>query len=261
MKLKLIAAAVALVASAPSFAFISGPADGVANAGVAAELFLTVWQQSGTSTGSVNRSFTFDTGVSMFDMQANQGTNLFVNQTVSGSAEWTAFLAAGTGTLQYSVVAGDYTDGTPTLMSTFAGTTIATKNNGQQNAALDLVQQYVGANNATGTHTTLANGASFNISGDEYYMTNASNTWNGTTGNNSVAVGTSAIFGQMVKNGAAPLNNTINSIFAGKMLFAQQGTDYVLQYQVAAVPEPTGYALALAGFGIVGFVARRRKSA
>ena len=261
MKLKLIAAAVALVASGSSFATISGPYDGIANTGVAAELFLTVWQQSGTGTGSVNRSFTWDTGVSMFDMQANTGVNLFVNQTVSGSNEWVAFLAAGTGALQYSVVAGDLTDGTPTILSTFAGSSIATKTNLSQDNALNLISQYTGANNPTGTHATQANGASFNISGDEFYMTNGSNTWQGSTGNNSVAVGSSTIFGQMVKNGSNPGFNTINTIYSGKMFFGQQGSDYVLQYQVQAVPEPTGIALALAGFGIVGFVARRRKSA
>ncbi len=252
MKLKIIAAAVALVASAPSFAFISGSADGNP------ELFLSVWQQAGTGTGSVNRSFTFDTGITMADFQANAGTNLFVNQIVSNSQEWTDFLAAGTGALQFSVATGDYT-GDAILLQTFAGATAAVATHQHLFDALDSLQGYTGANNATGTHTTLANGSSFNTSGDAYYMGAGSGnaTWNSSTAYNSVAVGTSAIFAQMVDG---PVN-TVNTVFAGKMYFGQQGSDYVLQYQVAAVPEPTGYALALAGFGIVGFVARRRKSA
>jgi len=254
MKLKLIAAAVALVASGSSFAFISGPQDG------GAEMFLTVWQQSGTGTGSANRSFTFDLGVTLVDMVANQNTNLFINTVTSGSAEWTSFLAGGTGgTLQYSVVAGDMTDAVnPILVSTFAANTIAPKSGLDVYNAMDQIQQYTGSNNATGTHGSVANGVSFNTSGFEYYMTAASNTWNGSTGNNSNAIGTAMIFGEMV---APDLAHAVTKVYAGKMLFAQQGSDYVLQYQVQAVPEPTGIALALAGFGIVGFVARRRKSA
>lgn len=252
MKLKFIAAAVALVASGSSFADIHGPADG------GAELFLSVWQQAGTGTGSVNRSFTFDLGVSLVAMQANQGANLYINQIVSGSSEWTAFLAAGTGALQFSVAAGDITDA-PIILQTFAGSTAATATHQHLFDALDSMSGYTGANNATGTHTSQANGASFNIAGDAYYMGAAQGnaTWNASTAYNSVAVGTSAIFAQM-EDGSV---NTVNTVYAGKMFFGQQGSNYVLQYQVQAVPEPTGIALALAGFGAVGFVARRRKSA
>ncbi|MEO6562755.1 MAG: FxDxF family PEP-CTERM protein, partial [Nitrosospira sp.] len=32
-------------------------------------------------------------------------------------------------------------------------------------------------------------------------------------------------------------------------------------YQVSPVPEPEAYAMLLAGLGLVGFIARRRKSA
>ena len=263
MKLKLIAAAVALVASAPSFAFLHGPDDG------GAEMFLSVWQQAGTGTGTTSRSFTLDLGVTLIDMVAHQNTNLFINTVTSGSAEWTSFLAAGTGTLQYSVVAADQTDAAdPILLSTFAASTIASKTRQDMFDAQAQIAQYVGANNATGTHTTLANGASFNTSGFEYYMTAASNTWNGTTGNNSAAIGTSMIFGQMQGTSA---QNAVSQIYGGldangkfvasSMKLFQQGNVYVLQYSVQAVPEPTGIALALAGFGIVGFVARRRKSA
>ena len=147
----------------------------------------------------------------------------------------------------------------PILLSTFAANTIAVKTRQDMFAAQDQIQQYTGANNATGTHIVPnSNGVSFNTSGFEYYMTAASNTWNGTTGNNSAAIGQSMIFGQMVGTNAP---NAVSQVYAGKMFFGQQGNDYVLQYQVQAVPEPTGIALSLAGFGFIGFVARRRKSA
>lgn len=255
MKLKMIAAAVALVASGSSFANIVGPADGGGTAG--AELFLSVWQQAGTP-GATNRSFTLDLGVTLDNMISNQNTNLFINRSITGSADWTSFLAAGTGTLQYSVVGADATD-SPILLQTFAANTIAPKARQQVFDAMDQIQQYTSANNSTsnGTHNVPGNGQSFNTSGYEYYMTAASNTWNTATGNNSVNIGTSMIFGQVIATSA---QNGVSQIYGGKMLLAQQGSDYVLTYSVQAVPEPTGIALALAGFGIVGFVARRRRS-
>ena len=49
------------------------------------------------------------------------------------------------------------------------------------------------------------------------------------------------------------------SVFDGTFFFGQTAPNvYALQYQVAAVPEPTGYALALAGLGLIGFVGSRR---
>lgn len=271
MKLKLIAAAVALVASGSSFAAISGPDDGVAGfAAVATEMFLTVWQASGTGTGSVNRSFTYDTGVSVADMQMNKGVNLFIDQTISGSPEWASFLAAGTSmAFQYNLAGGDRIDVTRNvLLQTYAGpndatlaTSIAPKTNLGLANALDAMQQYVGANNATGTHGTVANGSSFNTSGDEYFMTNNSNNWRNTTGLNSVAIGSKAMFGQMLQSDDFPGNSVKNTIYAGQMLLSKQGSDYRLQYLAVAVPEASGYAMALAGIGFVGFVARRRKSA
>ena len=261
MKLKFIAAAVALVASGSSFAFITGPNDGVAAFGEATEMFLTVWQASGTGVGTVNRSFAFDTGVSVANMQLNKSTNLYINQLISGSPEWTSFLAAGTSTVfQYNVSGGDKIDvARNVLLQTYSTPTIPFRNNGVLNDALDSMQFYVGAVNATGTHGLVANGVSFNTSGDEYFMSNNSNNWHGNTASNSVAVGTAAMFGEMVQSDNFPGNNTLNTIYSGKMLVSQQGNDFRLQY-MAAVPEASGYAMALAGFGLVGFIARRRKS-
>jgi len=270
MKLKLIAAAVALLASGSSFAAISGPNDGVNGFdSVPTEMFLSVWQQSGTGAGTVNRSFTFDTGVSVADMQANKGVNLFINQVISGSPDWANFLAAGTSTsFQYNVSGGDKIDvARNVLLQTYAASTIAVKNNGVLNDALDSMQLYVGANNATGTHGTAAsgNGVSFNTAGDEYFMANGSNNWHGNTGVNSVAVGTAAMFGEMKQSDFFPGNNTTNTIYAGKMLLSQAGGTYSLQYlvpeaPVAAVPEASTYAMLLGGLGAIGFMARRRKS-
>ena len=94
---------------------------------------------------------------------------------------------------------------------------------------------------------------------------NGSNNWHGNTGVNSVAVGTAAMFGEMKQSDNFPGNNTTNTIYAGKMLVSQTGSDYTLQYQVAAapvaaVPEASTYAMLLGGLGAIGFMARRRKS-
>jgi hypothetical protein len=47
----------------------------------------------------------------------------------------------------------------------------------------------------------------------------------------------------------------------GDISFGQVGGNYVLTYAaVAAVPEASGFALALAGFGAIGFVGSRRRN-
>lgn len=265
MKLKYIAAAAAsMIAAAPAFADIGGPTL------PGAEVFLTVWSQTGTSGGTANVSYTFDTGVTLLAMMANKGTNLFINEVVSGNSAWDTLLSTSGGNgLQFAVTAaaqgqqGDVAK--DTMLSTFAGNPYARGvNNTLLSLNLTAVDVFLGAVNGTGTHggvgDTSVNGYSVNTAGDAYFMTNESNTWSRNASNNSVAVGTNAVFGSIVGNGAAAGNLVnINTATYGTFGVVQSGSSYSLQYQVAAVPEPTGYALALAGFGVIGFVGRRRR--
>jgi len=265
MKLKYLAtAAAAMIAASPAFAVLNGPDAG------GAELFLTVWSANAASGGTgsnTNISYTMDLGVSLLDMIANKGVNNYVNQNVSLDSTFTSFItglnASSLAGLQFNVAAatrGGLDTPTDVMVSTVAGSTMGTLNNDKLSFTLDQVLVYVGGVNSDGNHSTAANGSSTSTSGDSYFMTALSNTWFSNAPLNSKAVGTNATFGSYTQNayGQTP---TTTSVFAGTFFFGQSAPNvYALQYQVAAVPEPTGYALALAGLGLIGFVGARRKS-
>ncbi len=265
MKLKYLAtAAAAMIAASPAFAVLNGPDAG------GAELFLTVWSANAASGGTgsnTNVSYTLDLGVSLLDMIANKSVNDYVNQVVSTDSTFTAFLgalnASSLAGLQFNVAAatrGGLDTPTDVMLSTVAGATMGSLNSLQLSNSLDQVLVYVGGVNSDGNHSNVANGSSTSTSGDSYFMTALSNTWGGAAPLNSKAVGTSATFGSYTQNGYG-LTPTNTSVFAGTFFFGQSAPNvYSLQYQVAAVPEPTGYALALAGLGLIGFVGLRRKS-
>lgn len=264
MKLKYLAtAAAAMIAASPAFAVINGPDDG------SAELFLTVWSATAASggTGNINSSYTLDLGVSLLDMIANKGVNNYINQVVSSDSLFSSFIStvntATAGAVQFNVTAatrGGLDTPTDVMLSTVAGSTMGTLYNLNLSTTLDQVLVFAGGVNSTGNHSSVANGSSVNTSGDAYFMNYLGNTWGASAPLNSKAIGTNATFGSYTQNGYGQTPTT-TSVFAGTFFFGQSAPNvYSLQYQVAAVPEPTGYALALAGLGLIGFVGARRKS-
>ncbi len=264
MKLKYLAtAAAAMIAASPAFAFLSGPDDGNA------EVFLTVWSATAASggTGNINSSYTLDLGVSLLDMIANKNVNNYINVLLGSDSLFNTFISTVNtttpGALQFNVTAATRAGlDTPTnvFLSTVAGPTLGNINNLALESALDQVALFVDGVNGVGTHGTQTNGSSVATSGNAYFMTNNSNIWVNTTPLNSKAAGTNAVFGSYTQNGFGQ-SLTTTSQFAGTFFFGQSTPNvYSLQYQVAAVPEPTGYALALAGLGLIGFVGARRKS-
>ena len=261
MKLKYLAtAAAAMIAASPAFAIIGDPL--LPNS----EMFLTVWSQTGTAGGTANASYTFDTGVRVLDMLANTNTNLFINKVVSGNADWASFLTfTGGNGLNFNVTggtaggAGDTTGNV--AIQTVSGASMGTTTNLTLDNSEAEISVFLGAVNSTGNHSTVANGWSFATAGDPYFMNVPRNTWNGNLPQNSKAVGTTAVVGSYTQNGFG-VSFATSKQFEGNFFFGQTTPSvYALQYQVAAVPEPTGYAMALAGLGLIGFVgSRRRKS-
>jgi hypothetical protein len=257
-KLKHLAAAAALVAASPAFAYLSGPDDG------GGELILSVWQAAGTGTGTVSASYSLDLGVTYQQLLDNQSVNLYINQVISDTYFSQLLAVANTSLLQFSVLTGDRTDHpypNEQLLSTFAGSVALPQYNNILDSALDQVANYVGALQASGNIFAATNGSSFNTTGDAYYATNDLNTLTGQSSPNSGLIGTSLKVVDVVGVAGAcgPLCVPTKTTLPGVFTFAQSGGTYTLQYQVAAVPEPSGLALALAGFGVVGFIARRRK--
>ncbi len=103
-------------------------------------------------------------------------------------------------------------------------------------------------------------GPRFNTAGDPYYQFGDMNTLAGSSTPNSGLVGSNLQVVRFDKNGTSPGNATLKEVLPGTFYFGQQNGSYVVQYQVAAVPEPTGIAMMLAGLGAIGFMALRRKS-
>lgn len=256
--LKHVAAAVAIAATAPAFAV-----------GTTSDLYLTVWEQAanatdsqGTSATSINESYTLDLNVTFAQLIANSSTNLFINQVVNDSY-FSQLLGAGdTAALQFSVI-GANTNAPATLVETAAVAPVVmpANHNSVLGTAVLQVTNFTGALNATGSYVnSTPGGASYNTSGDAFYQTNGLNTLTMQSDNNSGAVGTALAVVDVSKNGTKPATVANQTILPGVFFFGQQNGQYVLQYQVAAVPEPTGLALAAAGLGLIGFVGFRRRN-
>jgi hypothetical protein len=258
LKFKLVAAAAAMLAASAAFADIKGPDDG------GSELFLSVWQQAGFANGTASASYTIDLMTTFDQFYAGKSTNLFVNQVINDTY-FSQLLAATTpSALQFSLLVGDRIDATDRLISTYSGSSAKPIDNGGLGAGLDAIANFTGALNATGSYVSGPGGASFNNSGASYYQNNSSgggmNTLYGSSTPNSGLVGSNLTVVKFNKNGTDSLNAPLKEVLPGTFYFGQQNGSYVVQYQVAAVPEPTGIAMMLAGLGAIGFMAIRRKS-
>jgi hypothetical protein len=253
MKLKYIAAAVAMMASAASQAAITLPSN--TNTG---ELMLVVWD--------ANQSYTKDLGVTYAQFLAGAGTSNTFGATLSG-ANWTSFLgavgAANEAALQYAVLTGRTNSSPPnnagvlstinaesasTLVDNIAGGTF---DNSNPQGASDQVTFFTVAVNATGTHGSTANGDSFNPKGTNAYFGGLSmQDFNGSFYGNSSLVGTDMGMIQAVRTQTSTGVPVVTN-FAGVVGFNNVAGTYTLSYVTA---------LALAGFGALGFVGARRRN-
>ncbi|MBB4846085.1 hypothetical protein HNP55_004639 [Paucibacter oligotrophus] len=283
--IKHIAAAAALLAAVPAFAAIQG---GVATS-QDGELYFTVFDQSRSI------SYTKDLGqfISAFRVAAdNVEAGYSKSFSLAGDANWTSFLAqADASQLVWNVTGHALSGGTQ------AGKVklLTTIKNGDEALVADWTNQkfsfgissatvgtFLGALNPTGTHgvpgaaTNYAiNGSSVNKlsegTGNAYFGKWVGEYFNGNaTFSNSNAIGASAAFDLITRTGTDQLalvnvNPFANSQNTGKWTFAIGANGPVLDYTLAAVaapvPEPTTYALLMAGLLAMGFVVRRRNQA
>ena len=258
MKLKHIVAAAALAAaSVPSFASIAAASTGNG------ELFAAVYDSADQA------SYVLDLGIYIDSFNGAGSYSYTLN-----SANWNAFVAlAGTDNLQFGVMGGDSLGGANATNPKRLFTTVNAESTAitgpQVGTAGSNMNSYIGFTTATSANTThigaaTVNGDSFDVVGNTAYFLNQNmNTFNGITaaagwGNNNAA-GTAAVFKSFSQVNSSAATATVVNTFTGAWTLGQQGNNWVLQY--SAVPEADGLALMVAGFGALGFLARRRKAA
>ena len=260
MKLKLIAAVVGLALSAASHAAINS----TGNAG-GSDLLLDVWEQGATG-GQADQSFTLDLGETFSQFVNTSSSSATLATLLSTDSTWQSFLSSSDlSSLQWSVIAsGSHVVGTnagifgtaaagtdPTTSGAFGFPT----NSDLQNSNTQIAT-FIQNLNATGA----AEQVGLKGSGIYYQDLHLSD-YNGVSFSNSNAIGTDATVWSV--NTIAKGTNTAAAVteLAGTMSFNQVGGNYVLSYNVAAVPEAPGFGMALAGLAALGFLAIRRRNA
>jgi hypothetical protein len=253
MKLKITAAVLGLVASAASQAALPP----LANAG-GSNLTLNVWED-GTTKGTVAQSFIFNlqTNVLDFTTTGSQTSSIFATLSAT-DATWQGFLATSSlNDLQWSVIgAGSRVTGVGD--NRIVGTI--------QNGAEDMVGQVTNGKEISGASSIGAyygyhlndEEATKASEGNAYYLTQNQDSFGTNAWNNGNSIGATANVAELQSGkGNQNLANAIN--IPGTFTFAQSGNgDYVLSYNVSAVPEAPASTMALAGLGVMGLVARRR---
>jgi len=254
MKLKKLAAALALAAAgAPAFAAIDTSNN--------SELFAVVWDET---VGS----YTMDLGISLNTFLANASTAGYgFSAAVGGAfAQYTAAdtnLADGTATsgtrwALFAVDSESFGDPTDTrYLTTANGAGVPpTVTNGTLNTIVPQLATFAADASQTGTHGVAVanNGNSFNPSGSLGTFVESTYFGNPALGLNAGNLIGSSSSVYFYDNTSYDLDALASrAAFAGTASF--NGSTF--SYTVAAIPEPGGIALMLAGMSALGFVGRR----
>ena len=278
MKLKLLGAALLAAAmAAPAYADIAQATSGNG------EFFLTVWDTNGTADGADDRSYTLDLGINLNSF-ASAAVVPVVNSAVvteGYSQSWaadallTSFLStANLANVSWNVMAGDGVGAhrmAMTVSDGFSGdsnrTTAQLREwDGQMDSYLIAVNAMMtGDQTNTATYNesivaTNADGAAF---GGDSGVSFGSTLGSKLDFTNAGGIGGDLAFWMFYEN-----TTTIAEVrewqfqstggTPGLWTLANNGT---LTYAVAPVPEAETWAMLLAGLGLVGMIARRRKVA
>lgn len=283
MKLKLIALA-AMLAAGSAHAKVGDSNDYAPNGG---DLFASVWSVSQNASYTVDLGLTMDQflagnvnadGVKLvWDFRNNSFTDMSavasgisLTQTLNYGGIYNLFATpgvAGAADLKFDVKA---MDGTPTfapgagtnryLSTSFANSISAT--NGQV-FNMDNWDVAINASNIDTTDST--HGSDLNVAGANMFNSGDSvnvnvpvhgDQWKGAVSFNSTgSVNDTLNFYFLTNSNSTAAQQAIVTKFAGQFSF----NDGVLTYATAPVPEAETYAMMLAGLGLVGWMARRRK--
>lgn len=264
MNLKLITAAVlALVAVVPAHADINPGSTSPGNG----ELFLSIWDNNGTLDNAADdRSYTRDLGIFMNSFASAVTLPVAVapqpTYSFAADATLTSWLATANAANLFWNVVGVESFGKDRFLSTASlGFTGSNLTSGNQSAAVLNVQTYLGQVNAAMPGTVADNASVTFVAADTGFAGDATfgtNFGGGIDFNNAGGIGDNLAF-WMVSEGSTSLTPAQNLELANQWNLAANGT---LTYAAATapIPEADTYALMLAGLGLVGFIARRRKA-
>jgi hypothetical protein len=261
MKIKLIALAVA--------ALVSGGANATIDSGLTSgngNVIFTVWDSVSSYTLNTGLNFTtFQSAISASTL----GTDLYTSSNTStGLATWLSTAKAAEVT--WTIFATDLVPGYRTLTTSDTGATGVKMSNDQVSAmntpgAL-FINDVLNAGPFAGTNVdavSLASSPAYtgNSSftfGNPAYAANFNS--NGTLANNTAATGLSVIRIDAATAAASGTSTYFQYNKTGAPVVAYLGADQVFHIgTVAAVPEADSLAMLLAGVGLVGTIARRRK--
>lgn len=216
-------------------------------------------------------SYVYDMNVSIdaFETSFNAAGNLNMVWGADFTSSYGDWLGtANAATLQWSVLAVD-TDAQRRILATVGAATLPALSNAAdllrtgasqiQTSYLNNLNPLLGANNFYVTTSNTSAGYAGKV-GDKVYAKMNFDT-SGNVSNNSYATGLG--FEKTLGNASGIAKGTNNAYVDGTTAVrAWVDGDSVLHIAaVTAVPEPESYAMLLAGLGMIGFMARRRKSA
>ena len=253
-KLKALVAALALAVTLPASAAIDNGTTG------AGSLVLTIFDR----TASISATFDLGQTKSTFNQAANGTWDLTTGD--YGSA-WTTFWAsATTPNTEWAIFAGDVTGtlaGDKSIFTTVSSTWATVQNNplAAMSNAFDL---YIAANNNLGNHSTVADGASTATTGVAYggsvYSTGGQINVKG--GDMTASINTDMSVWNVAAGTSALANSTATklSVSGFNPYFNMSSTGALTYTAVVAVPEADTSAMMIAGLGLMGFIARRRRN-
>lgn len=249
--LKTLAAAVALAAAAGSAS--AAIDNGVTGNG---ELFFSAWDGSS--------SFTYDMGMSIDAYEATAASTSVLTWDGSFTSAYGSWLStANESALKWNVMALD-TSGQRRILSTVDGSLPALNKNNDvlRSAAGDVQQKYLAFVNTAISGNSLVTpvntASTYAGKMGEFVFTKFNFDTAGSFSNDSYANGLGFEKTLAAATGIAAGSN--NAYFQDGIA-VRAWVDGNNELHIGVVPEPSEYALLLAGLGLMGVVARRRKNA
>ena len=248
--LKTIAAAVALTAAVGAHAAIDTGSTGNG------ELFFNIWDANG--------SYTFDLNKTIDSFQSDVAASGAIDQSYALS-NFGTFLAgvADTSVLKFNLVAADKS-GAYRLLTTFTVANSPTTTNDSIRTVTNNVNAFATAvNGVIGANDSVAvNNGSAAWAGKTTFKDNPGGILGfsnaGTLANNSYDMGVGFMRIDALSLGSA--NSTYVPYSDGSPVHVWVDTSDSTLHIAAAVPEPESYAMLLAGLGMIGVIARRRRA-